>query len=81
MKKLVAPFIGIAAVGLVLSLFVHVTALFGLSNGLGGAAWGLHIGIFMVWIPAVFAAIRLTRSARQRDFWKVALRGCPSWMR
>jgi hypothetical protein len=41
----------------------------------------LHIGIFIVWIPAVLVANRLTKDVPRKDFWKAALRGCPEWMR
>lgn len=81
MKTLISPFIGIAAVGLVLSLLVHLSALLRVTNPLGKAAWGLHVGVFVVWLPAVLVAQRLTRNATQKDCWKIALRGCPGWMR
>ena len=81
MKALVVPFILLAAAGLVLSLLVHVSALVGLPNVLGSAAWGLHVGIFVVWLPAVIVAGLLTRDARRMDMRKVALRACPRWMR
>jgi len=60
---------------------VNVSALLGRPNPLGSYAWGLHVGIFVVWIPAVFATQRHTRDFKQRDFRKAALRRCPKWMR
>lgn len=81
MKMLVAPFIGFATAGLLLSLVVHVSALFGVPNPLGEVTWYLHIGIFVVWIPAGIVSHRLTRDAKRKDWWKVALQGCPIWMR
>lgn len=81
MKTLLRPLIGAAAVGLVLSLVVHLTAVAGVPSPLGGAAWILHAGIFVVWFPAVLVSRVLTRDARQGDFWRVALRRCPPWMR
>jgi hypothetical protein len=81
MKTLISPFVGIAAAGLVLSLLVHVTAIAGIASPLGKAAWGLHVGIFAVWIPAVMVSQAQTRDAKRTDFWRVALRGCPPWMR
>lgn len=47
----------------------------------GKLVWGLHIGIFVVWIPAMYVSMRTTRLANRKDFWKVALAGCPDWMR
>ena len=80
MKTLAAPLIGIAALGLVLSVFVHLSALLQFRNPLGKAAWALHVGIFVVGFPAVLVAQRLTNEAKQKDWWRVALRGCPRWM-
>lgn len=81
MKTLLRPLIGAAAVGLALSLVVHLTAVARVPSPFGGAAWILHAGIFVVWFPAVLASRALTRDARRGDFWRVALRGCPPWMR
>jgi hypothetical protein len=41
----------------------------------------LFPGIFVVWFPTVLVSGVMVRGARQRDFWKVALSGCPKWMR
>jgi hypothetical protein len=43
--------------------------------------WYLHIGIFVVWIPAILVSSRTTKDFKQKDFWKAALRGCPPWMK
>lgn len=71
----------IAAAGFVASVMVHVSSLLGLPQPLGRLAWGLHIGIFVVWLPAVLVAQRLSKGAKQADFWKAVLRGCPRWMK
>ena len=68
------------AVGLVASGVVHFSALFGIENPLGRAAWSLHVGIFVVWFPAVVAAIRLSKGFRRKDFWRALMRGCPPWL-
>ena len=81
MKVLLSPFIGIAALGLFLSLLVHLSALFRLPIPLGHRAWVLHIGIFVVWIPTVFVANLLSRDVDRRNWWRSALRGCPDWYR
>ena len=81
MNFLLAPFIALAALGLILSLFVHVCSLVGVSTPLAEHAWGLHIGIFVVWLPAVVAANRLVRNVKPRDYWRAVLRGCPPWLR
>ena len=81
MEALLSPFIWLAALGLVLSLIVHIYALIGVANPFGAAAWVLHGGVFVVWLPAVVVAHRSTRESKQRDFWKAALRACPEWMK
>ena len=73
MKALLKPLIVIAGVGLALSVVVHLTAVAGVANPLGGVAWMLHGGIFVVWSPAVLASRALTRDAKRGDFWRVAL--------
>src|SRR5687768_13550080 len=71
----------LAAVGFILSVAAHLSALAGSPIPFGKAVWALHIGIFVVWLPTVLVAYRLTRGATQKDFWKIALVGCPKWMR
>ena len=72
-------FAALSAIGLVLSLWVHVTVLTGGTPS--PKSWGLHIGIFVVWSPAVFIAQRMVGNVNRRDLWKVALRGAPDWMK
>jgi hypothetical protein len=80
MKAILSFFAILSGVGLVLSMASHAAALFGAQGPLGDFAFVLHIGIFVVWIPAILAAHRLVQNARWKDFWKAALRGCPGWM-
>lgn len=75
------PFLVLALVGLTLSVVVHGAALLGFSALLGKAVWGLHVGIFVVWIPTMFVANRLAADFKRKDLWKAVLRGCPRWMR
>jgi hypothetical protein len=70
----------LAVAGFLASLLVHLFALVGLASPLGLATWLLHIGIFIVWIPTVLIAQRLSRNAKRTDFWKAILRGCPAWV-
>jgi hypothetical protein len=46
-----------------------------------GIAQKLFIGVFVVWLPTVIVTSRMTRSTARKDLWKVALSGCPAWMR
>jgi hypothetical protein len=41
----------------------------------------LHVGVFVVWFPAVFVSQRLVGNVGRKDFWKVVLKGSPDWMR
>ena len=81
MHAILSFFIYLAGVGLVSSVIVHVCSLLNLPNPLGGLAYTLNIGIFIVWIPAVIAAGRMTEDFKQKDMWKALLRGCPDWMK
>ncbi len=81
MNILLLPFMLLAAFGFILSVLVHVSALLGLPVPGGDTAWGLHIGIFVVWLPAVLVSTRTARFTNQKNFWKVTLSGCPPWMR
>ena len=74
-------FATLSCVGLVVSLWVHIGALFGRRVAPEAFFWGLHIGIFLVWFPAVIVSQRLVGSANRRDFWKVVLKGSPEWLR
>jgi hypothetical protein len=35
----------------------------------------------VVWVPTVIIASHMTRHVSRNDFWRVALEGCPVWMR
>jgi hypothetical protein len=78
---LLYPVMWLAACGLGLSVAANVMALTGMTIPLGKYVWGLHIGIFIVWLPTVLVAQRITRNSNRKDFWKIALSGCPVWMR
>jgi hypothetical protein len=75
------PLQWLSTLGLILSVLVHLGALLGTDSALGEAAWFLHGGIFLVWFPAVLVLQPLTREFKQKDLWRAALRGCPTWMR
>jgi hypothetical protein len=75
------PLMVYAACGLVLSLAVHVLSFFGIELGGNALFMGLHIGIFPLWLPVVLIAQKLTKGSARKDLWKVALSGCPPWMK
>jgi hypothetical protein len=74
-------FVSLSAIGLVVSLWVHLGAVTGRRVAPEAFFWVLHIGIFVVWFPAVFVAQRLVGNLSQRDLWKVVLKDSPDWMR
>ena len=80
-KPFLGAFIWAAAVGLVVSLWVHVGAVMGRKVAPAAFFWILHIGIFIVWFPAVLVAQSVVGNVNRRDFWKVVLKGSPEWMR
>ncbi len=76
------PLIGLCAilsfVGLLLSLWVHVGALLGRKVAPEYFFWMLHVGIFVVFFPAVFVAQKMVGSTRGKDFWKLATQNAPA---
>lgn len=74
-------FAALSCTGLILSLWVHIGALTGQRVAPFPFFIGLHLGIFVVWIPAVLAARRLAGTLNRPDIWKIVLRGCPDWLR
>jgi hypothetical protein len=81
MNYLIMPFILLSGIGLFLSLLVHLCSLLGLQIPFHEYAWNLHFGIFIVWIPTVIVAQKLSKDVPRKDFWRAALRGCPTWMK
>lgn len=74
-------FVGLSAVGFALSLWVHFGAVAGRRVAPAPFFWILHIGIFVVWLPAVMVAQRQVGNLNRKDFWKVILKGSPDWVR
>jgi hypothetical protein len=74
-------FVVLSAVGLVVSFWVPLGAIAGRRVAPVPFFWILHIGIFVVWLPAVLVARQQVGNLRTKDSWKAALRGSPDWMR
>ena len=73
LTSLLSPFVAASALGLLLSMVVHLCAWLSIPSPLGRYTWLLHVGIFLVWFPTVLVSQRLTREYRAEDFWKAAL--------
>lgn len=67
------PLVILAAVGFVLSLIVHGLSLFGVLAPGGDLVFALHIGIFVIWVPAVI----LSQGRGGKD----AFDKTPRWMK
>jgi hypothetical protein len=81
----IAPLLGplalISFIGLVLSLWVHIGALYGRKVAPEYFFWGLHFGIFVVWFPAVLIVQKRVGSTRGYDVWKKFFEGAPDGLR
>jgi len=78
---LVGLFRVLAGLGFILSLWVHIGAVFGVKVAPDYFFVLLHVGIFVVFLPAVLVAQRLAGNTRRSDFWKVVLKDVPPWLR
>ena len=81
MRRIVPVFLVLAAVGFALSLGVHLATSLGVLWILGDLLGPLHVGVFIVGAPAMMLSNRLTKGHPRKDYWNIALRGCPRWMR
>src|SRR5438270_8806664 len=81
MKVLAFPLLLIAGAGFLLSLTAHVLALFGIAMPGGGLVWALHVGIFVVWIPAILLSKRRLSNVPRKDQMNAMLGDSPVWMR
>jgi hypothetical protein len=77
-KPLIALCAVLSFIGLLLSLWVHVGAIFGQKVAPEYSFWMLHMGMFVVFIPAVFVAQKMVGSTRRKDFWRVATQNAPA---
>ena len=61
---------------------MHIGALRGQQVVPDAFFWGLHVGIFPIWIPVVIVSKKLGKDAQSKqDSWKVVLKDAPDWMR
>lgn len=80
-RLILPPFLSLAALGFLASLATHLLALAGSLPPGGNAVFGLHLGIFVLWIPVVLLGLRVNWVQRSRGAWRNVLAGCPTWMR
>jgi Protein of unknown function (DUF3592) len=80
-RLLLWPFTALSAIGLILSIWIHIAALAGRVVAPEQWLWMLDVGVVIVFVPAIFVAQRRVGSTQRKDFWKVVLRGSPEWIR
>ncbi len=73
-------FEALAIIGFVLSVLVNLGTLSSRWTP-PNYFWALHIGIFLVFFPAIFVAQKRVGNTNRKDFWKVVLKGAPDWMK
>jgi hypothetical protein len=81
LKQLLPFFAVLSAIGFVLSLWVHIEAVLFKHAPPSYLFFALHVGIFVVFFPAIVVAQKRVGNTRRRDFWKVVLKGAPQWMK
>lgn len=88
-KILLLPLIAYAAAGLLLSLTVHLLSFVGLQPGGTALFFGLHVGIFPLWLPVVLIAMKMSGGMPRQYYWNpfgswkslnFLFAGSPAWM-
>jgi hypothetical protein len=80
MKTMAYPLMFLSGLGFLASLTAHILALFGQTAPGGGLVWMLHVGVFVVWIPAILCSRRKLQNVPRHDHFKALLGDCPVWM-
>ena len=75
------PFLALAACGLLLSIVAHVQVLNGHRPPFPDFIWGLHFGIFLVYLPAVLSLGRRMEGHDRMDVLRVAFKYAPTWLK
>jgi hypothetical protein len=74
-------FVALSAVGLIVSVWVHVAAVMGRLVVPEPFFFLIHLGIFVVWIPAIMVSKQRLGNLRRKDYWKEISKGSPEWVR
>lgn len=80
-RAIAYPVMVVSALGVIACFFLHIVSFYAGPEFARRATPILFPVIFIVWVPTVLLMNRLTRDFKQRDLWKAALRGCPTWMK
>ncbi|MBN1124872.1 MAG: hypothetical protein JXA82_07685, partial [Sedimentisphaerales bacterium] len=74
----------IAWTGLVLSVLVHALSIISpedILSDIDAFVWILHGGAILLGFPLVLCSQKITIGTKEKDFWRAALKYCPSWMK
>ena len=74
-------FIFLAAVGLLLSLIVHLVGFFNNSERLNKISAIFWFGWIVIVIPAAIIADRITANYPRKEYWERIFMNCPEWMK
>jgi hypothetical protein len=81
LRIVLAPFMYLAGVGLFATMVLHLSSIFKFPFEHYDKVFFLAGGVFVVWLPTVLVATKLTKDFKQKDFWKAAMRGCQPWLK
>jgi len=70
-----------AAIGLVVSLFVHLMSFEGVRLGGHALFYGLHAGSILLWVIIALVMRPSMGTSWTRETWKLVFAGAPRWMR
>jgi hypothetical protein len=68
-------FVALSAIGLAVSLYVHLGAVRGQRVVPEPFFWMLHVGIFVVWFPAIYVAKQRIGSLQRKEFLESSIEG------
>ena len=71
------PLMYLAFAGFLISFCINVACVLGKQIPPDVPFFFMHVGIFVVFFPAVFAAKKMLGGTVRRDFWKVAMKDAP----
>lgn len=81
LKPFIYVFLVLAALGFLCTLVIYLGAFAHLERLDQILMRPLIPGLFIVWFATVLVMTRMTRFGNRRDVWKIALSGCPIWLR
>ena len=71
------PLMYLALAGFLMSLGINIACVLGKQVPSDMPFFLMHVGIFVVFFPAIFAAQKMVGNTRRRGFWKAVLKEAP----